>query len=202
MEEATKPGSAEDQNVSDSLDTETTETTDTPNKEDKVAYATFQKLLSEKKKLKEKLDKIERQETKRRDDELKAKEDYKSLLEVREKEINDLNQKLTDYTTRESSSRKLESFLDSIGGKIQKKFWVHIPLDKVQINPDTGEVDEMSVTKAVEHFRKEYPELIEKQGASKMPNESPKGGGVNLSYEDWLKLPTNEMKKRLKDIVK
>ena len=59
----------------------------------------------------------------------------------------------------------------------------------------------MAVTKYVEQFRREFPEVIAKPGKPTMPNDKPLGnGGGMLSLEEWRALPLKEKKTRIGDV--
>ena len=153
-----------------------------PKPDDTVAYETHRKLLGEKKKLTEKhqavleeLEALKGQVKSRETKELEEKEEYKKLWEQSKAERDELNNKLSSFQQEQTNSRKLRSFLNTLDGKVAEKWWGHIDLDKILVNPDTGAVDEMSVTKYVEQFQKEYPEIIVKQKDPPMPSPAPGG---------------------------
>lgn len=178
------------------------------NEQSTVSYETHRKLLSEKKKrdeeldaLKKRLGEFESKEKERTEQELKQKEDFKSLLALRDKELQETKSRLTELTTQQVNALKLESFLSAIDGKIDRKYWGHIDLDKIKLNPDSGDVDEMSVTALVDQFKKEYPEIIKVGRAPGLPPNSPQPSGGPLSYEQWLKLPLAEKKKRMAEVM-
>lgn len=164
-------------------------------KPDTVKYDTYKKVLSEKKRrddqLKQAQDQIaefQKAEKERTENELKQKEDYKQLLEMREQEIAELKTGFTTLQAQQQNATKLDSFLGTLDGKVDRKYWGMIDLDKIIIDPETGVADEMSVTKAVEGFKKEYPELVQTKGAPKVSSEAPRpvSGGVGESKNDIL----------------
>lgn len=172
-----------------------------PPKKETVAYETHLKLLDEKKKLKERLDSLEAAAKKREEDDLKAKEDFKKIAELKEQEANEFKQKLELVEARERNAIKLDAFLKTLDGKVDQKFWGHVDLDAILVNPDTGELDKMSVAKVVEKFRKEYPEIIQRPGQNQLPNAAAAGAsGSKLTYEEWLKLPPKEMAARRNEV--
>lgn len=183
------------------------EQTDAVSKKDTVAYETYRKLLSEKKARDEALEtyKKELAEYKRKEKEaeeakLKEEQNWKAIVELREKELNEERTMRIQMQEERLNATKLDTFLQSLGGKVDSKYWGMIDLEKIAINPESGQVDQMSVTQAVEAFRKNYPELIKTGTGPKIPSDAPQGNG-SLTYEEWKKLPAKEMRARVKDIV-
>lgn len=180
-----------------------------PNPNDAVSYETHRKLLAEKKKAAEELaatraalDKLEAEKREREEADLKAKEDFKSLLAIREKELNEIKAESEKTKRQVLEARKLDSFLRSVNGVIDRRYWGLIDTDQIIVDPTTGEIDPLTVTKAAEAFRQTYPEIVAAPGRSiGMPTAAPTGGRVGLTYKDWLALPANEMAKRRKEVI-
>jgi hypothetical protein len=174
---------------------------------DKVDHKTFERLLSQKKKRDEELRevraKLEELETERQqavEAKLKETQDFKKLAELKDEKLKELTSELTTVREQQLNARKLDRFLTTLDGKVDKKFWSHIDLDAIVVDPESGDIDEMSVSKAVEDFRTTYPEIIRspKQGQN-VPNTYPQGTGT-LTYEEWLKLPAAEMRARYNEV--
>lgn len=151
---------------------------------DSVAYDTYRKVLSEKKRrddevatLREQVESLQSADKQRTETELKQKEDYKQLLELRDQELAEAKTQLGSLGKQRADASKLDAFLSALDGKVDKKFWHLVNLDKIVVDPESGNVDEMSVTKQVEDFRTSYPEIITVKGLSKMPSQSPRGAG-------------------------
>lgn len=175
-------------------------------KEEKVSYETYKRVLSEKKKRDEELEKhrIELAEVKRKlkeDEELKLKEkeDYKSLIQIREKELEEARNESKALREEQLQNLKLGSFLKTLGSEVHSKYWGMIDLEQVKLDPD-GKIDQMSITQAVENFKKTYPELIINGRGPKLPADAPSSGPGSLTVEEWKKLPSKEMAKRIKDL--
>lgn len=163
---------------------------------DVVAYETHRKLLGEKKKLQEKYQSLEQRLAEIEENKLKEKEDYKGLYENTKEELGKLHIELSQKKEEEIASRKLSAFLEILPGQVDKKYWGHVDLDKILLDPETGEIDQMSVTKVAKTFEQTYPEIIIKNGSVNLPNQSPKGNqGQTITYSEWLKLPLKEMEK-------
>ena len=172
--------------------------------EQSVSYETHRKLLGEKKRRDEELAEVKRQLDSMLKEKQEAEEkrlletnEFKTLYESQKEKTMKLETELKTREERETNARKLNAFLKHLGGSVEDKYWVHIDIDKIAVNPETKEVDEMTVTKEIERFKATYPELIKKQGGgARLPSDAPQGSAVNkISYDEWKKLPLKEMKK-------
>jgi len=160
-----------------------------------------QELLGEKKKVTDKLKTFEQIAKEKQDLELKAKEDYKALVELRDSELLTTKKELDAERTQRIQGQKLDAFLSVIEGKVDPKYWGMIDLEQIKLNPDSKEIDKMSVSQLVEQFKKTYPELI-KTGISQFtPPNAPLNGEV-LTHEKWLTLPLKEQKARYLEMKK
>lgn len=175
---------------------------------DTVAYDTYKKVLSEKKKRDEELKaaqdeitKFKKLEKERVEAELKQKEDYKKLLELRENEKSEIEQKFNSLHSQIQEGLKFQSFLEALPGQLPKKFWKMVDTSQIVIDPATGEPDPVSVKKAAESFQAEFGELIVQQGKAKLPNASAKVGAAPITKELWQGLSPKEKKERLHDYV-
>lgn len=153
---------------------------------DSVAYDTYRKVLSEKKKrdeqLREAMDRVQKFELEakeREESELKAKEDFKKLLELRDSELGEYKNKYSTLLNQQVATAKLTNFFDNLDGKVSKKYWDKIPLDDIVIDEESGEVDSSSVQRAIELFKKEYPEVIQTQSGPKVQSVSPTTAAVD-----------------------
>ena len=177
-------------------------------KEDVVAYDSYRRLLGEKKKEQEEKLKLSRELKELRDEKksreessLKEQNDWKSLAERRGEELVEKENYIKGVAQDRANAKKLDSFLEAVGSKIDRKFWGLIGLDKILINPDTGDVDEMTVTKQVEAWKKEYPETLGYRGSTaKLPTDSPKPEGVTLDYNTWTSMSAKDMKKNYQKV--
>lgn len=174
---------------------------DATQKKDVVAYETHQRLLSEKKKEAEraaaaekKLEEFEAKERQRENEELERQKNYEQLLKNREQELKDAQEKLSKVDSERVFARKIDAFLKTLGGDLPEHYWTLIPLDSIALDPTTKAVDEMTVAKAVEDYRKMYPETIKVPGQMpNMPNAAPQGNpNSKMDYETWKALKYND----------
>jgi predicted RNase H-like nuclease (RuvC/YqgF family) len=164
---------------------------------DSVSYDTHRKLLGEKKrvqdelsKLREEIEQFRMSEKSREENELRQKEEWKKLVEIRDSELNETKSQLEKMQSQFRDSRKLDAFLSALGGNVEAKYWGLVDVEKIVIDPESGKIDDMSVTSAVEDFRKEHGRLIDTPNAKHvLPTDSPKPIQVkhnDLSLKDKL----------------
>lgn len=176
-------------------------------KSDTVAYSTHEKLLREKKKRDEELSEVKKQLdhllTERKSAEeatLKEKEDYKKLLEIREKELEATRNEHSSLKQTLQNGTKMRAFLDSVNGQVAEQYWSLVDLEQIVTDPQTGLPDESSVQKYARDFEKRFPLVLQTTPNVRIPNDAPMPGKA-LTYEEWQKLPTKEMKARMKDVI-
>ena len=169
---------------------------------DFVKYDSYRKLLGEKKKRDEqlrsaleKLESFEAAQKEREETELKEQNKWKDLVSLRDEENSKLKNQLATFQQRQIESLKLDAFLSTIESKVDRKYWGLVDLESIKVNPETHEVDDMSVSQVVETFRKEYPEVLLQKPAGKLPNDAAKSDGVMNT--DTSKLPPKERRKAL-----
>ena len=179
--------------------------------EQKVSYETHRKLLSEKKRLQEERDTLKAQQEAlelqrlEQDGELsKQVEFYKSKHTKTLSTVEELTQKLNGEQEKWNTARKLNAFKEALPGQIvSPKFLVHVPVEDIILDPETGEPDSNSVKKAVDYFTQEFSQVIQPKTISTSPNKFPQGDSSGkLTLEEWKKLPYDERIKRKSEIIK
>jgi predicted nuclease with TOPRIM domain len=167
-----------------------------------VPYEQFDHAVGQTKKVKEKLQVTEaklqellREKEEREKKELEQQGNYKKMLELREKEVLDTKQRLSEIESRWTNSVKLSAVMTKIPGKVEKSQYLgFIDLDKVVIDPETNEVDLASAEAAASEFVKSYPELIKTEG-KKLPSNSASGGQTGITESQWKHMTGKEKKK-------
>lgn len=193
----------------------TDETVTKPVSEDKVSYETHRKLLSEKKKLDDKIEalakELENQKLSRDAEEEKKLEEAKNLkglLELkqrREKELQDSLEKTRQENTHLKKtfeeSLKMDAILSNTTAPIKKKFWQLIETDKIVLD-ENGKPDLNSVKEVVKAFEEQYPEALDLGRSTQTPATSAgKPGKGTITVEEWARLPLKEKKERLSDVM-
>lgn len=184
--------------------------------EETVSYETHQRLLGEKKRAveeakkaaeekaeaKKQLNELLRQRKEEEEAKLKANEEYKKILEIREKELNEVKAELTNVHTTIAESRKFQAVIESINGSVDKQYWSLIPTEKVAVDPSTGQPDPVSVQAVAREFEKNFALVVKpKTGVQILPNEAAKGGTEKLTVDQWKALPTSKEMKAKKHLV-
>lgn len=178
---------------------------DSVSKEDTVKYDTYRKVLSEKKKRDEQLREMQEQlaafqsrEKERTESELQEQNKWKELADLRTEELTKAQAEIASMRGSQQQAMKLDAFLGSLETQLPKQYWGLVNLDAIKLNPDTSEVDEMSVASAVETFRKTYPEILTKKSNANLPTTAPSGTAAATRGEaDFKNLPAAERNKIL-----
>lgn len=195
---------------------ESASVSDTPVEDTKALKKHVDTLLKEKKTwqakakdLETQIAEIKAQASRSEASELDAKGDTKKLLELertRAKELADqlsaAQAKLTDMDKSEKERRKASAVASKFEGGLDSK-WMRVvafELDDVVIDPETGEVDQISVDKVVRDLKATYPEMVRGKVAG-MPKDAPKGSVGRISLAKFRQLPLKEQEKYTWDMV-
>lgn len=155
------------------------ENTPASGESDKVAYETYQKALREKKNAQEKLNelssKLSTYEAKLKQEEelkLKEKEDFKSLLQLREKELGEFKSKYEQTQSAIVEGMKFNAFKKSLSGDLDEAFYPLVDLSSIPTDPNTNLPDEASIKKAAQEFEQKYARIIERPSNARLPNNA------------------------------
>lgn len=178
-------------------------------KPSKVDYKSHRRaidqLKAEKKRSRELADQLKSFQDREAENERKKNEkdgNYQAMLEAERAKSKQLEDELVatkaqneSFVEREVSRKKLSALCDSLGGQVNAELiWRLADLEKIAVDPETGEIDKTSLTKYTERFRKKWPDVI--PSAGKLPNEKPGAGqkpADRISRADYVKLPSKEM---------
>lgn len=160
---------------------------------DPVAFLRkHEELLGEVKSTKAKLKELQEKERLKEEEEARKRGDFEKLVKTREEEIARLQAENSSWQSRMDNASKLAAVLDASGTDIDRKWYSLIPLDEIVVNPETREVDQMTVTKTVDKLKKTWPEMFVKPGKA-LPTEAPQGNGAGtITRSEWMKLPYKE----------
>lgn len=143
------------------------------NPQDKVAYDTYRRVLSEAKKLKDELRLIKEQEQKSHETKLKEQNEWKALAEAKSGQVEHLEKAFKDQNEQIVNGMKYQEFEKHLGGRLKDRdYATFIDFDKIVINPETKQIDAESVKGVVAEFVKKHSPLVEFQGTAKIPNVS------------------------------
>ena len=170
--------------------------------ENVVAKESFDKLLDQKKKRDEqlreaqlKLEKYESERKAREEADLEKKGEVQKLLELKSKELEDVQSKLQSKIQADTDAFKMQSAVDAIKEKtglgLDRKYFGLIPYHDVLLD-ESGSVDGLSLSKVVESFTSSYPEVLVAPTGKKMPNSAPSQGAASMTMEEYNALPLKE----------
>ncbi len=175
------------------------------NKPDTVAYDTYRKVLSEKKKRDEENEKLqlalkefEAKEKERVEAELKAKGDLQKLLDLQKQEKAGIEAKLKEKESFIENHLKVQAFKAEVKGQIPEQFERLIDVSKIIVDPTTGKPDPVSVANVAREFETHYGVILGKGGKTPLPNEAAGGNAKKITVAEWKLLPLKEMKEKLK----
>jgi hypothetical protein len=175
---------SKDQEVSQSVD----------DAQETVSYQQHKRLLAQRKadqlkakEMAEKLAEYERRDAERQESLLKEQQKYKELAELKE-------QKLKEYEAREHEREKalmdgakLNAFKELLPGQVtNKSYYAFVNLDAIEIDPETGVVDQDSVEKQVNEFVTHHRGLFTPNTGARLPHEAPERNEPT-SYIDELR---------------
>ena len=193
-------GSTENQNSGNSNSISTEAKAEAVTTEDVSGLkAKRDELLGANKKLKDKLAALEEAEKERTETSLKEQEKWKEYAALKEKEAEDLKSKYESQRDRILDSKKMAAFLEH--APVKKKFWDNVDLTKIVTNPETGEIDRVSVQNYAESFSKEFSETLETTAGPKLPQNATAGGTAGLTLEEYRKLSAKEMRERAPEVA-
>jgi len=169
--------------------------------DNRVSYETYQKVLDEAKKAKEKARELEAFKKQTEEEKLKAEGNLQAIIKMREEELLKVREDKEQLERGLQDGSKLRAVLDSLNGRVDDAYYGLFDLSQIVIDPRTQLPDQMSVAKYARDFEAKYGLVIQKDNSSRLPNNAPQTGSASLTYEEWLKLPLKEQKTRLKEVI-
>lgn len=166
-----------------------------------VSYETFDKLLNQRKKDREKLDAYEKQLAelsgwKKQVEETESikKGEYEKILTTYKTENETLKGKLSEVQKSIVDGQKYNAFLDKLPGRLDRnEFLQFVNIEQIAIDPETGVVDEKTVQSVVDDFVKSYGKLITPINSKSLPNHD-RIGNVGNQTKTVKKLSDEELK--------
>jgi hypothetical protein len=147
--------------------------TETKTVNDVVKYETYNRVLSEAKKLKEKVREYETIVQQSQEQKLKEQNEYKLLWEQEKNKAQQLSSVLNEQEKSIVNGLKYHEFEKHLGGKLKNKdYATFIDFEKIILNPETKQVDEDSVKAVASDFIKQHSSLVEFQASGKLPNQA------------------------------
>lgn len=157
-------------------DNTNSETNNQQQQSSSVSYESHKRLLSEKKKLQERLEALETQAKSKHEEDLKAQNQYKVLYENALTEVKKISEREKQKDDRWTDAIKYDAFTQAMGSrKIESKYAGFVNLKDIAVDPESGDVDPISVQREVERVCRDFPEIIKGAVQPKnMPANAPK----------------------------
>lgn len=174
--------------------------TETQEQKSTITYETHRKLLDEKKRVQSQLDQLLKEKQELQESDARKRGDFEALLKSREEELAKERSQRQELSDRITNGLKMSSVLEALGGKVDSKWYKLIDVSEVAINPETGDIDQMTVARVAESLKKQWPEMISTKGF--LPANAPQGNmGGRISRSEWLNLSSKEMMKYKPDQI-
>jgi 4-alpha-glucanotransferase len=151
-----------------------------PDKEsqDKVAYDTYRRVLSEAKKLKDQVKAFEDEKNRSHESKLKENNEWKALAEAKAAQAETLEKNFRELNEQVVNGMKYQEFEKHLGGRLKDKdYATFIDFDRIVINPETKRVDDESVKTVVSDFVKKHSPLVDFDQGKRLPNEASRNNG-------------------------
>jgi hypothetical protein len=140
---------------------------------DVVKYETYRGVLSEAKKLKEKVKEYEAHIAQSQEQKLVEQNEWKALAEQYKSKLDQTSSVLEEQERSIINGLKYHEFEKHLGGKLKNKdYATFIDFEKIILNPETKQVDTDSVKTVTSEFIKNHPGLVEFNLQGKLPNQA------------------------------
>ncbi len=193
--DATNQVSNQVDDVSDNIDQKDLDSSHVSNDaQETVTYQTHKKLLAQRKAdqlkmqdLQEKLADFEKRDAERHEQTLAEQQKYKELAELKEQKLKELEAKDREREKQLLDGAKLNAFKDALPGQVKNpSYYAFVNLDAIEIDPDTGVIDQDSLDKQVNEFVTSHPGLYNPKQGAKLPGGAP-SPAEPTSYVEELK---------------
>jgi vacuolar-type H+-ATPase subunit I/STV1 len=115
-----------------------------------------------------------------------VREGYQQKLKELESAVEERNRKIAEFQEQQRLGAKVNAFTSNADFSLDKKYLNHVDFDLISMD-DQGNIDENTVTKAIEKFKREHPVLIKPRNSG-AKYQSPNGGTQKLSKREFQKL--------------
>lgn len=155
--------------------------------QDTVSRKSFEKLLNQRKSDQSELRELRVYKQEREEQEQLKRGEYEKILQSKDERIKSLQADIDAKNLERIEGKKLHAFLEKLPGKISDEdFMIHINTDAINIDPETGEIDSLSLEKEVDRFNKKYHRVIDYGNKKSLPSMGFLGGrpGVKKSLKE------------------
>jgi hypothetical protein len=105
------------------------------------------------------------------------------MLEIRERELNDVREQHSHLKNQVFQAVKRTSFEKAIGTRLEPQYERLIDYDSIMIDPN-GQVDEMALAKYAESFKKDYRSILAPVAVPGVSQNAPTGAQPQRTKED------------------
>ena len=164
------------------------------NTQETVSYHTHKKLLAQRKadqlkhqELQSKLAEYEARDAERHEQMLAEQNKYKELAELKEQKLKELEARESEREKALLDGAKLNAFRELLPGQVKNKsYYAFVNLDAIEIDPESGVVDQDSVERQVNEFVTHHSGLFTPKSGVKLPGDAP-NPSEPTSYVEELK---------------
>ncbi len=151
------------------------------NKPEVVQYDTYRRTVNQMKRQKElneelqgRLEALEHERKSAEEQKMLEKEEYKKLLDVRTRELEETKHKATQATRQLNEGAKLQAFINQLPSQLRNNKYLNwVDVESIAMDPETGAIDSESVKQVVDGFVKEHPEALVASEGPKIPGYAP-----------------------------
>jgi len=158
-----------------------------------VSYESHKRLLSEKKRRDEevraqakRIQELEAADKARIENEARQKEDWKKMLDMREQELADTQERYQALESQVHLVVKKAAFKKALGGTFKDNYERLIDYSSIPIDPTTNSVDELALNKYVEQFKKDFREVIVPMSVPGVSQAAPQSATPSRGKSDIL----------------
>lgn len=191
-----------DQNGSGAANQNVGDVTDAKSSGDVVKYETYNRVLSEAKKLKEKVKEYEAASQNLQEQKLREQNEYKQLADTYKQQLEGIKSKFEDQEKSIINGLKYQEFEKHLGGKLRDRdYATFVDFEKIVLDPETRKVNEDSAKAVAAEFIKRHASLVEFGSTAKLPNQAASSASVS-GGKDVSKMTPKELEEYIVEMNK
>jgi hypothetical protein len=160
-----------------------------------VAYDTHRRILREKKEAVEKLAEYERREREAEEAKAAEKGDFHKVVGTYKERTAQLERENEELRQANIVRAKLNAFMKKVPGQIvNDEYLSFVKIDNIAIDPDTGEVDQLSLDSEVNSYVKDHGHLIRPHNGARLPAHQKVGEFGKPSVKSVKEMSDKELK--------
>lgn len=178
---------------------------------DTVKYESYRKVVGQNKRLsedvtqmRERLQAMEDAEKARHEKQLQEQNQWQELAKIKEQEAAEARAEAQALKEQQLEARKLDAVLRAIPGKVDRDYWSLFDLDKVLVNPDTGQIEDTTVRSLADDFLTKHRRVVDFPASNARIDPTapvPNRSTGTLSHDDWLALSDDQKQARVNDLA-